>query len=247
MTKSDFVYEKGEAITVGAHGDHDFVYASGEPVADTGRSSFVHESGTGLGGASLVIDGTEIGFYDTGLSQSAWAYRQDSTPNMIEWVNRGYDQLTGGYRTYVFGHYSSVDDTYAIAFWSRDDADNGRNLDHKIQIQNSGLLNSVVQADGAVDQSNENDVYDLTGDPWIAQNIADWLHGDGICLLLESGASGTLTFYKESKVDDGRDPDALFADWNYYEADAWRVHGPQNTVERAGGLGTQVDLEVSVP
>lgn len=45
-----FVYEEGEAIDVGIHGDHSYVYAGGDPVPDTGGSSLVFESGTGLGG-----------------------------------------------------------------------------------------------------------------------------------------------------------------------------------------------------
>lgn len=245
MSDSNFVFEQGEPIEVGTHGETDFVFHEGDPVPNTGRSDFVFEAGVGLGGASLVFDGTEIGFYDTGLSQSDWAARRDNAPNMYEWVNQGYDELSGKYRTYVFGHYSSVDDTYAIAFWHRDDAGTDVGLDIKMQIQNTGLLDSVVQADGPVDQSAEDDVYDISGDPWIAQHQAGWDAGDGICLLLNSGASGTITFYKESRTDDGRDFSSQpFG--SYKEADAWRVHGPENTLEKSGGLGTQVDLEVSV-
>ena len=50
MPLSDYIYESGRAINVGFHGDHDYVYASGDEVPDTGGSVLVYESGTGLGG-----------------------------------------------------------------------------------------------------------------------------------------------------------------------------------------------------
>jgi len=37
-------------VNVGSHGENDFVFASGEPVSDTGDSELVFESGVGLGG-----------------------------------------------------------------------------------------------------------------------------------------------------------------------------------------------------
>lgn len=50
MTKSGYVFESGEAIDVGSPGDHDYVFSSGEPVTDSGVSTYVFESGTGLRG-----------------------------------------------------------------------------------------------------------------------------------------------------------------------------------------------------
>lgn len=45
-----YIFEKGSEVDVGFHGEHDYVYASGEPIPDTGNSEVVFESGTGLGG-----------------------------------------------------------------------------------------------------------------------------------------------------------------------------------------------------
>jgi len=51
MPDSDYVFEKGEPIFVGSHGDTEYVFESGVPVSNTGdESSFVFESGIGLGG-----------------------------------------------------------------------------------------------------------------------------------------------------------------------------------------------------
>jgi len=45
-----YIYENGNEVQTGSHGDTDYVFASGEPVSNTGISDFVYESGTGLGG-----------------------------------------------------------------------------------------------------------------------------------------------------------------------------------------------------
>lgn len=50
MTDSSFVFEEGDPIEVGSHGDHDFVYHEGNPVLDGGQSTLVFEAGTGIGG-----------------------------------------------------------------------------------------------------------------------------------------------------------------------------------------------------
>lgn len=58
---SGFVFEEGEAIDVGSHGDHDFVFHEGEPVPDTGISTLVFEEGTGIGG----VEGIQVTISDT--------------------------------------------------------------------------------------------------------------------------------------------------------------------------------------
>lgn len=52
---SQFVFEEGEAIDVGSHGEHDFTFHEGEPVPDTGQSTLTFEEGTGLGSAGHLI------------------------------------------------------------------------------------------------------------------------------------------------------------------------------------------------
>lgn len=58
-----FVYENGEAVDLGSHGDHDYVFADGTPVPDSGDSPFVFEDGTGIGGGN-IIDNLERGNLD---------------------------------------------------------------------------------------------------------------------------------------------------------------------------------------
>lgn len=52
MAESDYIYEQGEPISEGSHGQHDYVFSNGEPVPDTGKSEVVFESGIGLGQAA---------------------------------------------------------------------------------------------------------------------------------------------------------------------------------------------------
>lgn len=52
MAKSDYVYESGTAVDVGTHGEHSYVFASGEPFTDSGVSTYVFESGTGIRGGT---------------------------------------------------------------------------------------------------------------------------------------------------------------------------------------------------
>lgn len=56
-----YIYESGKQIPLGSHGDSDYVYASGEPVPNTGISEYVFESGIGIGGAGDIIDDFEDG------------------------------------------------------------------------------------------------------------------------------------------------------------------------------------------
>jgi len=54
MAQSDFLFERGRKTTTEAHGEHSFVFASGAPVTDSGRSDFVFESGVGIGGKVIT-------------------------------------------------------------------------------------------------------------------------------------------------------------------------------------------------
>jgi len=83
---ADFVFDRGEAIDLGSHGDTSYVFAGGEPVPNTGESDLVFEDGVGLGGG--VVAGRVYVFagFQTSTSETydpdadAWAYVAD-TPN----------------------------------------------------------------------------------------------------------------------------------------------------------------------
>lgn len=55
MTDSSYVYESGDPIQVGSHGQTDFLFHSGDPVTNSGDSTYVYESGVGLGGGNFLL------------------------------------------------------------------------------------------------------------------------------------------------------------------------------------------------
>lgn len=61
MTDSAFTFESGEPIDVGRAGEHDYVFESGKPVVDEGKSTLVFETGTGLGTTTIVLEDWESG------------------------------------------------------------------------------------------------------------------------------------------------------------------------------------------
>lgn len=65
MADSTYVFESGDPIQVGSHGETSYLYESGSPVRNDGESSVVFESGTGLGGAGNAL------LYDYGGGDSS--------------------------------------------------------------------------------------------------------------------------------------------------------------------------------
>lgn len=67
MANSDFVFDQGDPVTVGAAGQHDLAFAGGDSVTDEGESTLVFEEGTGLGGkfagifARAIVQNSESG------------------------------------------------------------------------------------------------------------------------------------------------------------------------------------------
>lgn len=78
MADSDFVFEEGKAIRVGSHGEHDFVFAGLEKVTDSGKSTVVFESGTGIGGVDTIDD-----FNDGDMSEYADADYVSTTTAIV--------------------------------------------------------------------------------------------------------------------------------------------------------------------
>jgi len=123
MVKSDYVFESGDPIDVGTHGEHDYVYHSGEAVNDSGQSEYVFESGTGLGGG-----GAKVLVYVYGnASMSEFATQiANTTGRDVDRSREGTDLsslLNGEYTTlYVViskyaGQPSSSDITAISDFW----------------------------------------------------------------------------------------------------------------------------------
>ena len=66
MAKSSYVFETGQAVDIGVHGQSSYAFVSGEPLVNEGLSAYVFESGVGLRGGwekedNQVTPGTTIG------------------------------------------------------------------------------------------------------------------------------------------------------------------------------------------
>jgi len=53
-SSSSYVFDRGEAIEIGTHGEHDFVFDENTPVNDEGQTTLVFEEGTSLGSGKIV-------------------------------------------------------------------------------------------------------------------------------------------------------------------------------------------------
>jgi len=99
MTDSTFVYDEGDPIEVGTHGEEDVLYHEGNPVPNTGNSALVYEQGTGIGGAIPVVwasDDTYV--YELDYDNDFAILRQHSPSfsphgaggdNAVIWVGEG--------------------------------------------------------------------------------------------------------------------------------------------------------------
>lgn len=68
MPRSDDVYDTGQKVLIGTHGQDSNVYVNGEPLTNDGESTTVFEEGTGLGGTDVEITAT---LYDSNGTQVA--------------------------------------------------------------------------------------------------------------------------------------------------------------------------------
>lgn len=88
MVESDYIFESGEPITVGATGENDILFASGDSVTDAGASGYVFEQGNGIRGGLFGDD-----FEDGDVSE----YKGDTDALSVV-----TDSLNGQYSGKVF-------------------------------------------------------------------------------------------------------------------------------------------------
>jgi len=257
---TDYIFEQGEAIALGSHGEHDYVFASGEKVPDTGTSTLVFESGTGLGGVSLVVGGTEVGFYETNESHADfWDYDPDAPDTEPFGSNAQGLESFGAYtepserNAYIIGHHSTVSDTWAIGMWGVWDSEdsNGDNTEggnHKTTWNNLESIetddpDSPTVKDGP-ESGNENDVYETEGGVPVAQHQYGSKAGDGVLYTISGGATITVDM---AKTDDGRSFSNNIPSLSETDIDNWVGLGPLDSSYVTGGWGTSVTIEVTAP
>lgn len=84
---NEYIFENGQAVDVGSHGEHSYVYADGTPVPDTGKSTFVFEDGVGIGGGWLKFDDGASPGVDLNVSGAEFTIEHDGSATSGESVD----------------------------------------------------------------------------------------------------------------------------------------------------------------
>ena len=153
MVGSDLVYESGNPVTVGEHGEHEYVFVRGNPLADRGVSTLVFESGTGIGGDDLPDDlPTEviarIDIATDGTLAAEWVAEPLAVPDEDDSRTGVYADGEGVFTSHVFdedGHvYEQADGDVKWTF----------TLDSSVESTNSkgGDSGAIVITAGVVDE-----------------------------------------------------------------------------------------------
>lgn len=232
---SDFVFESGEAIDLGAHGDHDYVFASGEPVPDTGVSSLVFESGTGLGGGNSVTIRD-----DAGEETAALPLIEDSQ-TIENWYDygggggsfgsSGAGQITNwtadNYVTVLLYRNTSSGDVSAVAHY--DKVDTG--------TPGGDIESSWSDIPGDWDLAVEDDPGEISFNPPSATGDQNYTVGACDGWAIRAPSAGTMTWDMDAVKDNTQGvapPDFI----RYIGSDG-------STIERSLGTDTQVEISIS--
>lgn len=199
MAKSKYIFESGEGIDVGSHGEHDYVFSQGSPVADTGKSAYVFESGTGIGGESAKItisdsfgeEEADVNIIERSESIEEY-YNYGETDAAAEGQIQEYTKLR--YTTFLIFKNGNTDE-YSFGFvhdtYRPDNSDCGGDID----IEMDGLpdgANMVVR-----DDDPGNDTYYWSPPTGTAEHIWGGVNTDGLMIgkFTASELSGvTVTF-----------------------------------------------------
>lgn len=175
-----FVYELGEAIDVGSHGEHDYVYANGKEVFDSGLSTHVFESGTGIGGDSTTWVVTQDDVFESGKSHvDFYDFTSGPDPQAQGLDSVPIDTKEPDAYLYFCVHYYSTSDTYCMINWG---VNGGGRSEYKIVFNDFG--NQAFNPGAPLIQDNlhgdAGSYYDTNsvGDPVQWQSYSD-SKGDG--------------------------------------------------------------------
>lgn len=201
MTDSTFTFEEGEPIVVGSAGEHDYVFEEGTPVTDSGVSTLVFESGTGLGG-QFIVNGVSLDpFEGTQSIDQFWDYTDvfsdEDKANAQGLVDAGVPLGDGVLSVYVFlYHKTDTDEWYFCAWQYGDEQDQNLAPEAAANIDYNGLGNppTAVQDDpGSGDSQPDTYTTNGAGDAR-TENAYELPNGDGVAYSLGSSfsASGSV-------------------------------------------------------
>lgn len=136
MAKSNYTFERGEAIDVGTHGDTSFVYHSGDPVPNSGDSTVVFEAGVGIGGQAVLED-----FENWPDDKSLYNGDTGQAVTTTDTVNEGSTAMylqdpgsTGKNAIYKPGDLTTTGETYRCDVLMK----NGENTEVQFLVQDNG-------------------------------------------------------------------------------------------------------------
>lgn len=219
-----FVFEAGDGIATGVHGEHDYVFADGEKVTDQGVSNLVFESGTGLGSAGEVTLRREsdfagsVDFIEPGQSSSNY-YGYTNNGAFGNWEGK----LDGNYLTVAVIIDSNGDYDFFYTY-----TDNSSGYGDDVVNTFSGMEGGYVVQD---DSPGGNDAYqsDLSG--MEHSFVAD--KTDGCVIGPFSSGSKSITFTVTSE--------------NGFNFENVRIAGPSNFAETGFLVGDTYTVEFPVP
>lgn len=242
-----FIFEEGQEVQTGFHGQHDFVYAEGVEVPDTGKSTLVFEQGTGLGGKGIYVGG-DIGAYETSNTHTDFYDYGSGNPFHARGLNNAGVHVKDPQKTMYWGlHYSTASSTYALFAWYPGDS-SGDNDQYEVEMTYNGLQDHITHAAGSPIVEDDEDAPD-NGDNYgtnadgapVAANYWTWVPADGhMYELSEVGFS--------IPVDVADNPDST-ANPDPEVAPAEMVGVGPNGTNSIGwiGFGEQFSLEVRTP
>lgn len=229
MPDSNFVFEAGEPINVGSHGETDYVYAAGEPVPNNGVSPLVFESGAGLGGGGefVLSDGAGSASGSPGVIGRSGSVN-DFYDHEPELYARGEVLDFAADHTASFMlHRNTTDGALSlVAIYDNRNGDGGGDVNTEISGLPGGVSFTVTDDTPASSDSYSMNPPDAaTGHSWSDNRTDGWAISD------LSGASGdtvTVDVTHSASVSDVR---AIGSDG---------VVGPRS-------IGTDTVIEITIP
>jgi len=154
MADSSYVYESGDPITVGLTGETDYLIHSGEQISNTGQSTFVFESGVGLGGLGGLVhrypfnDGGQdtVGGADLGVNGSVTFDRAGKDDDAADFPGTTGDYLRNTH-SYDFPEWTvsiwvysdAYDPTNQVWEFNESTSGDGSETETHLEYQSSGM------------------------------------------------------------------------------------------------------------
>lgn len=254
-----YVFLSGDPVQTGSAGDHNYEFISGEPLLDAGKSDYVFVSGTGVGGGSVVMNGTDVGFFETNETHTGF-YNNDEIvkPESCSTFSDAPGLDCFGLRpsayhdthtVYVFVHRDADAGTYAIGYnviRVNEPSGGGSGSVRGTFKNTNGILSGnpsdpVAQDDRLEEGAGggaQDDTYGTDGNGDAEANHQYGLSaGDGVMFQI-SASSRTITF-EVNQLNDGRSTNEL-------PAQIVGVGPNGDTVKSISGVGTQFQIDLSL-